>query len=171
MAPLEGLLSYPVGVFCLESLLYAHGKLDYTPTVGLGCRSGGYLIFAIMSLGIFLVELLVWWLTPDGSSLAEWIRYRQEDPMTRWRSNMGRRLSRTDSNGWMSRTRSRVASLLHAWNNMTFRDGMEIFFLRPCEIINMSWLVYIVAAQTFGSYRTCDCQASIWGGHGVRTEL
>lgn len=146
----------------------AHRTPDFTPTVGLGCRSGGYLIFVVIALGIFLVELLVWWLTPDGSSLAEWARYRQEDPISRWSSNMGRRLSRTDSNGWMSRVRSTALTLLHAWSNMTFRDCMEILFLRPCEIINMGWLVYIVAAQTFGSYRTCDCQASIWGAHGVR---
>lgn len=54
---------------------------------------------------------------------------------------------------------------------MTFRDCMEILFLRPCEIVNTCWLVYIVAAQTFGSYNNCDCQASIWGGHGVRIEF
>lgn len=121
-----------------------------------------------MALGIFMIELLVWWLTPDGSSLVKWVRYRQEDPITRWSSHVGRHLSRTDSNGWMSRVRSRVLTLLNTWINMTFRDCMEILFLRPCEIINMGWLVYIVAAQTFGSYMTCECQASIWGGHGVR---
>ena len=124
-----------------------------------------------MALGIFTVELLVWWLTPDGSSLVEWARYRQEDPITRWSSNMGRRLSRADSNGWFSRARSRALVLLHAWNDMTFRDCVEILFLRPCEIINMGWLVYIVTAQTFGSYRNCDCQASTWGGHGVRNRV
>ena len=142
--------------------------LDYTPTVGLGCRSGGYLIFAVIALGTFSVELLVWWLTPDGSSLAEWIRHGPEAPITRWGTNMGRGLSRTDSNGWAARARSRAERLLYTWNNMTFRDRMEVLFLRPCEIVNTGWLIYIVAAQTFGSYRTCDCQASMWGKHGVR---
>jgi hypothetical protein len=139
--------------------------------VGLGCRSGGYLIFIVISLGVFLVELVVWWVTPDGSSLADWIRSSgQEDPITRWGSNFERRLSRADSNQWNSRARFRVQELLYVWTNMSFRDRVELLFLRPCEIVNTAWLVYIVAAQTFGSYRTCDCQASMWGGHGVRIE-
>lgn len=129
------------------------------------------MIFVVIALGVFLVEMLVWWLTPDGSSLVEWVRYRQEDPIARWGSNMGRRLSRTDSNGWFARFKYTALAVLHAWNNMTFRDCMEILFLRPCEIVNMGWLVYIVTAQTFGSYKNCDCQASTWGSHGVSTEL
>lgn len=161
------------GAFVLSCKLDLSGRrarnsssLDYTPTVGLGCRSGGYLIFIVLALGIFSVELLVWWLTPDGSSL----RYGQEDAIIRWGSNVGRRLSRADSNGWMAKGRSRAQRLLHAWTSMTFRDRIEVLFLRPCEIVNIGWLVYIVAAQTFGSYQDCDCQASMWGGHGVRTE-
>lgn len=34
------------------------------------------------------------------------------------------------------------------------------------ELINFSWLVYIVIAQTFGTYRTCECVTSGWGGQG-----
>ena len=115
-----------------------------------------------MSLGIFLVELLVWWL-----SVGDRVRYRQEDPITRWSSSMGRRLSRADSNGWLARVKFRAVTLLGAGNNMTFQDCVEVLFLRPCEIVNTGWLVYIVAAQTFGAYKNCDCQASTWGGHGV----
>jgi len=32
----------------------------FTPTVGLGCRSGGYTIFFAISLGLMLVEMTVW---------------------------------------------------------------------------------------------------------------
>lgn len=39
--------------------------------------------------------------------------------------------------------------------------------MRPCEIFNSAWLVYIIAAQTFGSYQTCECLASTWAGSGV----
>jgi hypothetical protein len=34
-----------------------------TPTVGLGCRTGGYLIFLVVALVLTLAEILVWWLT------------------------------------------------------------------------------------------------------------
>lgn len=32
----------------------------FTPTVGLGCRSGGYVIFFTISLGLLIVEMVVW---------------------------------------------------------------------------------------------------------------
>lgn len=32
----------------------------FTPTVGLGCRSGGYTIFFSISLGLMIVEMIVW---------------------------------------------------------------------------------------------------------------
>ncbi|KAF1922614.1 uncharacterized protein M421DRAFT_104955 [Didymella exigua CBS 183.55] len=32
----------------------------FTPTVGLGCRSGGYTIFFCVSLGLLIMEMLVW---------------------------------------------------------------------------------------------------------------
>ncbi|KAF2012795.1 hypothetical protein BU24DRAFT_395962 [Aaosphaeria arxii CBS 175.79] len=34
-----------------------------TPTVGLGCRTGGYLIYVVIALALHLAELLVWWFT------------------------------------------------------------------------------------------------------------
>lgn len=34
-----------------------------TPTVGLGCRTGGYLIFFVVALVLLLAEITVWWLT------------------------------------------------------------------------------------------------------------
>lgn len=32
----------------------------FTPTVGLGCRSGGYVIFYCISLGLMIMEMIVW---------------------------------------------------------------------------------------------------------------
>jgi hypothetical protein len=37
----------------------------FTPTVGLGCRSLGYLIFGCVSLSLLVLEFLVWWWTSD----------------------------------------------------------------------------------------------------------
>lgn len=34
-----------------------------TPTVGLGCRTGGYMIFFVVALVLLIAEILVWWLT------------------------------------------------------------------------------------------------------------
>jgi hypothetical protein len=34
-----------------------------TPTVGLGCRTGGYLIFFVIALVLLITEIFVWWLT------------------------------------------------------------------------------------------------------------
>jgi hypothetical protein len=49
----------------------------FTPTVGLGCRSGGYLIFTCMSAGLLLCELLVWWasspIKPEEPPLNIWL--------------------------------------------------------------------------------------------------
>ncbi|KAH0537566.1 hypothetical protein FGG08_005665 [Glutinoglossum americanum] len=38
----------------------------FTPPVGLGCRSGGYLIFCVWVTGIFVAELVVWWWTSNS---------------------------------------------------------------------------------------------------------
>ena len=35
----------------------------FTPTVGLGCRTGGYSIFVVVALSLLIMELLVWWFT------------------------------------------------------------------------------------------------------------
>ena len=32
----------------------------YTPTIGLGCRSQGYLIFGLISLGLLILEFIIW---------------------------------------------------------------------------------------------------------------
>lgn len=42
----------------------------------------------------------------------------------------------------------------------------EWLFFRPLEAFNAAWLVYIVVAQTWGFYKTCDCVTSNWGSTG-----
>ena len=130
-----------------------------TPTVGLGCRSGGYLVFTVIALGTFVLEMLVWWLVPEGST-------SDDDTLIRIATNVERRLSRTPSNTWTLLGRSRVKKMLSWWQKKTVRDRIEVLLLRPLEVCNSIWLTYIVFAQTFGSYRNCDCMASIWGSIG-----
>jgi len=41
-----------LGAFCLSY---------FTPTVGVGCRSGGYFVFGTISLGLLVIEMSCWW--------------------------------------------------------------------------------------------------------------
>lgn len=49
----------------LASCLGAFVLSYYTPTVGLGCRSMGYLIFLCISFSLLVLEFIVWWFTSD----------------------------------------------------------------------------------------------------------
>lgn len=49
----------------LASCLGAFVLSYFTPTVGLGCRSLGYLIFLCVSVGLLVLEFVVWWLTSE----------------------------------------------------------------------------------------------------------
>lgn len=61
----------------------------FTPTVGLGCRSGGYTVFFTISLGLLIVEMAVWfWLSPQQ---VEWCivagareRFNSNTTLTNW---------------------------------------------------------------------------------------
>jgi hypothetical protein len=131
----------------------------FTPTIGFGCRSGGYIIFAIIDFTIALFEGLAWWLL------------RAALPDSRRRSYS------TVSSLPLSAEKQRhpvtvllPAKLLYArLREMLYNDPrhlLEICVLIPMEIINTCWLFYIVIAQTFGIYNTCYCQASTWAGKG-----
>jgi hypothetical protein len=41
---------------CLGAFILSY----YTPTIGLGCRSQGYLIFGLISFGLLILEFIVW---------------------------------------------------------------------------------------------------------------
>ncbi|KAI9855570.1 MAG: hypothetical protein M1824_006072 [Vezdaea acicularis] len=90
-----------------------------TPTVGLGCRAGGYVIFGSLALGLFAFELFFWWLIAK----------------------------------------------LHKQRNSRLPFVVNWIFIFV-EFVNTTWLIYIIMAQTIGSYQTCDCQSSNWGHYG-----
>lgn len=97
-----------------------------TPTVGLGCRAGGYSVFGIIALGLFVIELLAW--------------------VAMSKMNIKNRTIPEKEQSRLPRVLNRI--------------------LRLGELVNTAWLLYIVAAQTFGSYRNCNCQMSTWGHWG-----
>lgn len=46
----------------------------FTPTVGLGCRSGGYMIFFIIAFSMTAIEMFAWWATHRRSVLRQYFR-------------------------------------------------------------------------------------------------
>ncbi|KZM26853.1 uncharacterized protein EKO05_0010769 [Ascochyta rabiei] len=183
-----------VGASCGGAFILSY----FTPTVGLGCRSGGYTIFFSVSLGLLIVEMTVWLFLSQYKNL-KW----PWDASAQWRfpSNGIFREPGTDAHQWnklkghasrfLLNTKNLLIetvpglTFLDQWMNKMsiklgiYMDGLarrrekmgsqrqwEIFFFRPVEIFNTIWLVYIVLAQTFGWYKTCDCVTSHWGGAG-----
>ena len=148
---------------------------DFTPTVGLGCRSGGYLVFMVIALGLILIEILVWWLTHETTHTAD-------DLLARVGTKLERHLTRGDMPEKPKRVGGRTQRLLSWFRTTTFRDVVRRFVIRPGEMINTGWLTYIIFAQTFGkhvqfptlysqltftgSYQTCDCMSSNWAKGG-----
>ena len=144
----------------LSSILVVGGSVGgaftlsyWTPTVGLGCRSGGYLIYVVIALGLFLVEMICWILISRGSLSVG-------DHITRFGTSIQRRLSRSPSNWWTVMARHWSYRLISGWTSLSTRDKIEYLLIRPCEMFNSVWLCYIVFAQTFGSYQNCRCMAS-----------
>lgn len=132
---------------------------DYTPTVGLGCRSGGYAVYIIIALGLLAIELVVWWLTHERTPSPNG---QDNLPQTKYEDGQ---VSPTSPG--MQRTPGAWSRLHILWDRMDTRDVIRIFIIRPSEIFNTGWLVYIISAQTFGSYQTCNCLASTWARSGV----
>ncbi len=122
----------------------------FTPTVGLGCRSGGYTIFFVIACADAAFEALAWWLLPEPVSKA------MRD--TRSYTSMA-------GNGITARLRRFLRRVKLAYQYDP-RSVVETTILRPMEFVNTAWLIYIICAQTFGSYNNCYCQASTWAGKG-----
>ncbi|KAH7394856.1 hypothetical protein DE146DRAFT_63761 [Phaeosphaeria sp. MPI-PUGE-AT-0046c] len=172
----------------------------FTPTVGLGCRSGGYTIFFSISLGLMIVEMTVWLITSPYQMKIPWLIWvlkvlRKSDTYRQWENNtqqrfkslqrrassfslktenkliglvvwLASRVPRKDQRMLKKRIRSGLEEQLRSLKYLSTQRKWETFFFRPIEIFNCVWLIYIVLAQTFGWYKTCDCVTSTWGGEG-----
>ncbi|KAF2747430.1 hypothetical protein M011DRAFT_43793 [Sporormia fimetaria CBS 119925] len=147
----------------------------FTPTVGLGCRSGGYTIFFCIALGLLVFEMTIWLLLSPNQALTS------DHGM--WRS-LRRTASDLGDRGAELLIGCAVwVALLFPWKDTLAVKGYvkdtaqdirewsperkwEVLFFRPVETFNTIWLVYIVFAQVFGGYRTCECVTSGWAGGG-----
>lgn len=114
----EGLVWFDVREFwqVLSAIIIVAGSCGgafilsyFTPTVGLGCRSGGYTIFFAVALGLLIVEMTVWmflspyefdalcspWLGRVGSRLHSHVTFNhwEDDAQASW-GRLKRRASR-----------------------------------------------------------------------------
>lgn len=135
---------------------------DFTPTVGLGCRAGGYLIYLLISLFLLIIELTIWWLTHSTTHTPDDLLARVGKKIEHHRSFQ---LESSLEAAGQRPAAVRAHAVLDWFRSTTFRDVMKNWLLRPAEVINTGWLAYIIFAQTFGSYQTCDCIAKMWTGN------
>ncbi|KAI8942314.1 hypothetical protein NX059_000393 [Plenodomus lindquistii] len=172
----------------------------FTPTVGLGCRSGGYTIFFSVTLGLLIMEMIVWlalspyqveapWMTRTTTRLLSIDTFNrlENDAQTQWRSlkrsvtalvtKIERGLIRFvvwaakfvpfgNVSTRKKRTECALENTFENVRSMSSQRKWEVFFFRPVEAFNTIWLIYIVFAQVFGLYKTCDCVTSNWAGGG-----
>ncbi|KAH7087072.1 hypothetical protein FB567DRAFT_560809 [Paraphoma chrysanthemicola] len=141
----------------------------FTPTVGIGCRGGGYLIFLSVSIGLLIVELLVWF--PNASITPRPMWKGTTDPPD---GRLSARLKwllillavKITSLYPRKDKRTTAEKLQNYLSTLSQKRQWEVFFFRPLETFNTIWLVYIILAQTLGLYETCNCMASTWGRGG-----
>ena len=112
-----------------------------------------------IAFGLLIIELIVWYLTHETATKSPVsMRTRLRTTLTHFRSQKESGVSLGE----------RLASSVRAWaSRLSSRDAIRRFVLRPCEAVNSAWLVYIISAQTFGSYQNCSCMATTWARGGV----
>ena len=125
----------------------------FTPTVGLGCRTGGYLIHIVLALSLLFIETGIWSLTHDTT-------HTHNDLLRRVSTKLERRF--TDPEKGLQPAHRRLHRLIAYLHSRAFRDIIKMLLIRPLEAFNTGWLIYIIFAQTFGAYQTCECQATTW---------
>ncbi|KAF1984168.1 hypothetical protein K402DRAFT_359520 [Aulographum hederae CBS 113979] len=159
----------------------------FTPTVGLGCRSGGYTIFCVTAFGLLTLEILVWWI----SSMAEpnTMKERTQSLLRRFGRFMlpyvtfaGALALRAflvmvswipfeDKERRLEKFKTHSRRRLNHLDDCDLRWWTERFFFRPVEWFNAAYLTYIVLAQTFGGFVNCECQSSTWASGGGYIDL
>lgn len=145
------------GAFCLSF---------FTPTVGLGCRSGGYMIFAILSMMLMLTEMVVWWIIDARKEkLTLWIERRRprrnaailrRDAAAIQRAKVRQERWETCT-GLFARSGkwcvgilrhilpkvavAKMEEIFRRWQRSSGSEKLQYVFLRPLEITNTIWLV------------------------------
>ncbi|KAF1985316.1 hypothetical protein K402DRAFT_305491, partial [Aulographum hederae CBS 113979] len=164
----------------------------FTPTVGLSCRSGGYMIFGLVTTFLMLAELFVWWYTspirPDKIRKhgAQYVRALSRGTISLAQSTsfVGRALQRVGDVGVavctftilrlpLRQREEKAKRFAERWQNhfkrvqnMTVRQWVERWLFTPLEAFNLCFVVYLLFAQTTGAFQNCWCQSSPWSSIG-----
>lgn len=95
----------------------------FTPTVGLGCRSGGYTIFFSIALGLMIVEMTVWLITSP---------YQMKIPCLVWVLKVLRKSNRYRD--WENNTQQKLKALQRRASSFSLKTENKL-------ISAMVWLV------------------------------
>ena len=181
-------------IFVVGGTILGASVLSYfTPTVGLGCRTFGYLLFWIIACVLLCAEIGCWWVFDARKErldeLVERTINRRPAINSRWE---GFYTGLAHATTIVSQWSHAVAESIHRfvtnlipdtlrdaykkwykrhirpvnvkWQDLNARTKLEYVIFKPAEAFNTIWLIYIVLAQTFGAYQTCDCMTSHYGG-------
>ncbi|KAL9065149.1 MAG: hypothetical protein Q9157_007579 [Trypethelium eluteriae] len=152
----------------------------FTPTVGLGCRSGGYTFFTVIATTLMLCEMLVWWRTSE-TSLTDTVQSKPMNPRApvptpvrepTLGASTKSQLAKTPAasaiwrkwcNYLFATAESGAKEISTKWHASSARERWNCCFFRPFEIVNTLWLLCIIFGQTLGAFQNCDCMTSSWG--------
>jgi len=161
-----------LGAFCLSY---------FTPTVGVGCRSGGYMVFGSVSFGLLMAEMVLWWVFDSSKrGVREYgRRFTAEHPKSQ-KLLAQYAVVHVAFTTKCSQIFEACSSLLANLTSLEFTRAVERFcepyqkaplavdrlFFKPIECFNIIWLAYITMSQTTGAYNNCKCKSSLWMGGG-----
>ncbi|KAK0345475.1 hypothetical protein LTR02_008154 [Friedmanniomyces endolithicus] len=175
---------------CVGGTCFAAWVLSYfTPTVGLGCRSGGYTVFMAVATILLIMEMGIWWWMDAKKDHLHHLQRRatlinthigSHRLQTAWAniSNGLRRLAGLCFVVFVTTISAILPRMVIAavkrkqqrfgdwFASLRAQQRWDYCFFRPVEIGNTIWLLYRIMAQTFGSDETCACMSSLWAGGG-----
>lgn len=159
------------GAFCLSF---------FTPTVGLGCRSGAYLIFVLVALTLLLFEMFTWWVVDARKErlrqlAGRWARRNAATPRhdeAARRKAISRERRREEFANvvfYVPRAFARGLSVISpprlvetfeqmadVWRHKSTPTKLEYAILRPMEGINATWLVSMLSSSFTACTLTTD---------------
>jgi hypothetical protein len=116
----------------------------YTPTVGLGCRSLGYLVFCVISLSLLILEFVVWWLSSPEREEERLLRQHPDLNPNRLRRNATFQQIGAAGENLMQRTKSTLRR---------HRDGLEGWVLEKLPLILVHYYPPRKRAKKLGQVR------------------
>ncbi|KAK1072026.1 hypothetical protein LTR74_002856 [Friedmanniomyces endolithicus] len=189
------LLQVMAAFICVGLTTFSAWILSYfTPTVGLGCRSGGYTVFISIATILLVMEMGIWWWMDAKKDHLHHLQRRAtliNTPIGSHRFQMAwanvsnglRRLagpcyalsvamiSTVLPKAATTALKQRQRRLGDWFASLSAQQRWDYCFFKPVEMGNTIWLLYRILAQTFGSDETCACMSSLWAGGGGYVDM